>query len=139
AAFNATEVARVLAPGGTFLTQQVHGRSLADLQAVFGAAPQWPDATPARYVPRLYAAGLALLDIREGSGAPALTDVGALVYYLKAVPWTVPGFGVATHLAPLLRLQAQLERTGALAFTARRYLLEARKDHVRPFARVGLR
>ena len=44
AAFNSAEIARVLSPGGTFLTQQVHGISAWDLQAVFDAKPQWPDS-----------------------------------------------------------------------------------------------
>ncbi|MGA2489756.1 MAG: methyltransferase domain-containing protein [Anaerolineales bacterium] len=49
--FNPTEVARILAPGGTFLTQQVHGLWAADLLRVFNAKPQWPDATLEKYVP----------------------------------------------------------------------------------------
>jgi hypothetical protein len=49
------------------------------------------------------------------------------VYYLKAVPWLVPGFSVATHAHALLHLQAQLERGEPLTFTTRRYLIEARK------------
>lgn len=122
-AFNCAEVARVLAPGGTFLTQQVHGRNLEDLQAHFGAAPQWPDATPAKYVPRLQTAGMRIVDLREWSGWVEFADVGALVYYLKAVPWLVPGFSVASHAEALQRL----ETLGVpLRFSARSYLLEAR-------------
>src|SRR5207248_7054584 len=57
-AFNSGEVGRVLARGGTFFTQQVHGHSSEDLLAEFHAHPQWPDSTPDKYVPRLQAAGL---------------------------------------------------------------------------------
>ena len=39
------EIARVLEPGGLFLTQQVTGTSLGDLQARLGARPKWPEAT----------------------------------------------------------------------------------------------
>jgi SAM-dependent methyltransferase len=126
-AFNSAEVGRVLARGGTFLTQQVHGRWAADLLAEFGATPQWPDSTPDKYVPRLQAAGLNIVDVREWTGKFAFTDVGAIVYYLKAVPWLVPGFSVATHLAYLRRLQARVDAGGELAFTARTYLIEARR------------
>ncbi|MCL4829557.1 MAG: methyltransferase domain-containing protein [Caldilinea sp.] len=45
-AFNSAEVARVLAPGGVFLTQQVHGLWADDLHAAFGVTPQCP--TPRR-------------------------------------------------------------------------------------------
>jgi SAM-dependent methyltransferase len=125
--FNAAEVARVLAPGGTFLTQQVHGLWAEDLLAQFDAKPQWPDSTPEKYVPRLEAGGLTIVDRREWSGHLAFTDVGAIVYYLKAVPWLVEGFSVETHLPYLLALQRRLESGEELAFTARKYLLEAYK------------
>ena len=124
---NSAEVARILAPGGTFLTQQIHGLWAEDLIAHFGTAPQWPDSTPDKYVPRLEAAGLEIMDLQEWSGQLAFTDVGAIVYYLKAVPWLVPGFSVASHSEYLLALQDRLEKNGPLSFTARKYLIEARK------------
>jgi SAM-dependent methyltransferase len=126
-AFNPREVARMLAPDGTFFTQQVHGLWAQDLLAVFGARPQWPDSSLAKYVPQLQAAGLEILATRDWSGQLSFTDVGAVVYYLKAVPWLVPGFSMATHLQPLLSLQRRLESGLSLTFTARKYLLEARK------------
>ncbi len=79
-------------PGGTFLTQQVHGLWAQDLLAVFGVRPQWPDATPAYYLPRLKRAGLQIERVEEWQGRLIFTDVGAIVYYLKAVPWNVPDF-----------------------------------------------
>jgi hypothetical protein len=54
--------------------------------------------------------------------------VGAIIYYLKAVPWIVPDFRVATHLEALLALQEQLDGGRELAFTTRLYLLAARKQ-----------
>lgn len=125
--FNPAEVARVLAPGGTFLTQQVHGLWAADLLAAFDAQPEWPDATPSRYVPALETAGLEILQAEDWSGELAFTDVGAIVYYLKAIPWLVPGFTVETHLEYLLGLQARLESGADLVFEARQYLIEARR------------
>lgn len=65
AAFNPNEVARVLTFGGTFLTQQVHGLWAVDLLAAFSAKPQWPDATAEKYLPRLKAAGLEILNHQD--------------------------------------------------------------------------
>ena len=107
--FNSKQVARVLAMGGTFLTQQVHGLWAYDLLAAFDAKPQWPTSTLDKYVPRLKAAGLTIVNTQEWSGTLAFTDVGAIVYYLKAVPWLVPGFSVETHLGYLLKLQRRLD------------------------------
>ena len=127
AAFNVAEVARTLTPGGTFLTQQVHGMWAHDLLAAFDATPKWPDATPAFYLPLAEKAGLDLITVEDWSGELAFTDVGAIVYYLKAVPWLVSGFSVETHLDYLHSLQHQLEQTGKLVFTAKKYLIEVRK------------
>jgi SAM-dependent methyltransferase len=129
APFNGAEVARILSPGGTFLTQQVHGLWLQDLLAAFDAKPQWPEATLDKYVPRLKEAGLKIIDAQDWSGQLIFTDVGAIVYYLKAVPWLVPGFSVETHLKYLLALQEQLENQKPLNFAARKYLIEARKEN----------
>jgi SAM-dependent methyltransferase len=126
-AINASEIARTLAPGDAFLTQQVHGKWGHDLLAVFGAKPQWPWATPATYVPRLEAAGLKPVDVKEWEGRLVYTDVGAIVYHLKAVPWMVPGFSVKDHLDALLALQARLDAGQPLSFFAALYLIEARK------------
>lgn len=124
---NPAEVGRVLAPGGTFLTQQVHGLWAHDLIEAFGARPQWPDAAPERYVPRLRAAGLTVVEAREWSGRLRFTDVGAIVYYLRAVPWLVPGFTVEGHVEHLTALQRRLDAGEQLSFVARKYLIEARK------------
>jgi ubiquinone/menaquinone biosynthesis C-methylase UbiE len=127
AAFNPYEVERVLASGGTFLTQQVHGLWAIDLLNAFDARPQWPDATPEKYLPGLQEAGLEIVNVQNWSGELTFTDVGAIVYYLKAVPWLVPGFSVESHWKYLLNLQNQLEDKESLTFTARKYLIEARK------------
>ncbi len=126
-AFNAHEVARVLMPGGTFFTQQVHGLWGEDLHAAFGASPQWPNATPQQYIPRLEAAGMKIVHVEEWAGTFTFADVGALVYYLKAMPWVVPDFSVDRYADNFMRLQAQRERGEQLAFTDRKYIIEAQK------------
>ena len=79
------------------------------------------------YMPKLKAAGLMIKDLREWSGKLTFTDVGALVYYLKATPWVVPGFSVETHWKYLMSLQRRLEDGEGLVFTTRRYLIQAQK------------
>ena len=127
AAIFVDEIARILEPGGRLLTRQVHGLWAQDLLAAFGATPQWPDASPEKYVPWLQSAGFNVLDVKDWSGRLAFTDVGAIVYYLKAVPWLVPGFSVASHTDQLMVLQSTLESQGELTYAARNYLIEAQK------------
>jgi len=127
AAFNPVEVARIVSPGGVFLTQQVHGRWAWDLLEAFGVEPAWPDATAEKYVPLLEAAGLTVVTLEEWEGRLVFSDVGAIVYYLKATSWEVPGFTVKTHLHNLLALQERVEAGGELSFYAAKYLIEATK------------
>ena len=124
---NCAEGARLLAPGGVFLTQQVHGLWAQDLLAEFGAAPQWPESKPEYYLPKLKAAGLAIERAETWQGQLIFHDLGALVYYLHAVPWLVPGFSVTRHIDNLLRLHQRLQEQGQLVFQARKYLIEAKQ------------
>ena len=133
-AFQADEVARMLSPGGTFLTQQVHWMWAHDLLAVFGARPPWPETTPKGTLAAIEATGLVVVTADEWTGELAFTDVGAVVYYLKAVPWLVPGFSVEAHLDGLIDLQRRLDTDERLAFEARKFLVEARKPTVGPGA-----
>lgn len=126
--FNVKEVARILSPGGAFLTQQIHGLWLYDLLAAFNTKSPWPEATPEKYVPQLKAMGLVITNLQEWSGWLSFTDVGAIVYYLKAVPWLVPTFSVETHTKQLYTLQHRLESGDGLAFVARKYMIEAQKS-----------
>ena len=127
AAFNSSEIARVLAGGGIFLTQQVHGMSAWDLQVLFDAKPQWPDSTAKKYAPMLEAAGLTINNVQEWEGSLSFSDVGAIVYYLKAVPWLVRDFKVETHLSSLFALQKRLDAGEELSFYNARYIIEASK------------
>jgi len=97
------------------------------LLAVFGAVPPWPDSTPANDVKRLQAAGLEIVDIQDRQGDLRFTDVGAIVYYLKVIPWLVPDFTVERYQQQLFGLQARLDMGEPLVFEAHTYLIEARK------------
>jgi SAM-dependent methyltransferase len=121
------EQARVLVQGGLLLTQQVAGDDSEDLLAHFGVRNQWPDNTLAKVARHLEGLGFEILEQQAWTGWTRFTDVGAIVYTLKATPWLVPGFSVDGQPDALLGLQAQLERQGALAFKRSAFLIRARK------------
>jgi len=121
------EVERILTPGGRFLTQQVAGDSLADLSEAFGSHPKWLEHNSRIVARSAEACGLKVLDVREWQGRTVFADVGALVYFLVNVPWVVEGFSVARHRDTLEKLQAQIDSRQPLSFTAKHFLLSARK------------
>jgi hypothetical protein len=55
------------------------------------------------------------------------SDVGAVVYFLRKVLWTVPGFTVEGYLEPLRRMHDQIQAEGPFVAHAQRFLIEARK------------
>lgn len=126
-AFDAGEITRVLRPGGLFFTQQVDGHDMDDLYTAFGFNPGYPDVTLENFQRQVEAVGLQVQEAREWSGKAVFTDVGALVYYLHAVPWEAPAdFSVQRYRQQLLALHAQEN----LAFTIRRFYVLAIKNHV---------
>jgi SAM-dependent methyltransferase len=127
-AIQCAEIHRVLKRGGAFLTQQVSGDNLVDLMDRFGAKPAWPANTLDQVSRHLVALGF---DIRVGkawSGPVTFSDVGALVYFLKAIPWIIEGFDVERDLEPLMALHAALQAGYPLQFTCNRFLIEAVKS-----------
>lgn len=118
------EVARVLTPGGTLLTQQVGSDDCAEINAALGAPPAydrvWTAATASE---ALRAAGLTVTEAREEHPAFVFHDVGALVFQLRAVAWQVPGFTVRAYDAALRRIHAD----GPLHARSHRFLIRAER------------
>jgi SAM-dependent methyltransferase len=125
---NAAEIVRTLSPGGVFFSQQVGSDNLADLAAALGGPPSRSDNDLASVTARLEAEGLVVARGECWSGQQTFRDVGALVYFLKAIPWVVPGFSVKRHRAQLSRLQHRVDAGGVLAFSISRFLVEAHKS-----------
>ena len=124
--YDAREVARVLAPGGRFLTQQVDGRDLATLRATFGVGPAFPQVALGPFVAAAETAGLVIERAEEWWGDSVFTDVGALVYYVKA-SGLVPGFSVERYEMVLRELDSRISASGELRFRCGRFVLAARK------------
>lgn len=106
-AFAATEVARVLAPGGRFLTQQA-GTGSDQFHALLGLrAPRRLAFDLDLLLGQAICAGLTVEDARVGWETTRFADVGALAWYLRMVPWAVPGFDVTVHRQALETVAAR--------------------------------
>lgn len=92
--FDAHDVRRVLRPGGVFVTQQVGSQVTAELRALLGRAPDVAPWHLALARGQVAAAGLTVVGSGEAAVRMWWDDVGALVAYLRSVPWEVPDFDV---------------------------------------------
>lgn len=125
------EIARVLRPGGTFLTQGVGSGTNRELYEFF-LGPQRgddrsDDAAADRAADKARAAGLEVLDVRHERLRVVFHDVGAVVYFLRKVVWTVPDFTVAKYRPRLAELHRKIVVEGSFVSHSRRYLIEARR------------
>ena len=123
-AYDAREIARVLRPGGVFCTQQVDGRDMEDLYALFGVKTAYGHVTLANFRQEIEAAGLTVQAALDWKGKATFADVGALVYFLHAVPWEAPrDFSARRYREPF---QA-LHQRPRIEVSTRRFFLQAVK------------
>ncbi len=107
-AFVASEVARVLQAGGTFVTQQVDSGAWNDLLAVFGQPSRDEQSWLGLAIEQCEAADLSVIESATGVETLVLNDVGALVYFLRVVSWAVPGFDADDQEAALRRADERM-------------------------------
>jgi SAM-dependent methyltransferase len=121
------EIARVLAPGGAYFSQQVGAGSNRELiDFMMGPQPVNPGRSPQLAVAAATAAGLEVVDLREQALRVEFFDVAAVVHFLKKVLWTVPGFTVAGYREPLARMHEHIQASGSFVCYSQRFLIEAR-------------
>ncbi len=129
-AFDAREVARILAPGGRFLTQQVGSRNYAELGRVFGSASEPPTnrvSDVRSFAAEIRSAGLEVVEAREATYRAAFHDLAAVIWFLRFAPWELPHFSVERHRDGLIRIDRTIARSGSFQVTAHRLLVEARR------------
>lgn len=122
------EVARVLRPGGTYLSQQVGAGSNRELtDFMMGPQPVSQARSARRAAAGAEAAGLAVTGLREQALRVEFFDVGAVVHFLRKVLWTVPGFTVEGYRDRLAAMHEHIRSRGSFACYSQRFLIEARK------------
>jgi SAM-dependent methyltransferase len=122
------EIARVLQPGGSYVSQQVGAGSNQELtDFMMGPQRVSPSRSPRVARAEAAAAGLEVVDIRAEALRVEFFDVAAVVHFLKKVLWTVPGFSVTGYAEPLERMHAHIRQHGSFVSHAQRFLIEAHK------------
>ncbi|MEV3931098.1 class I SAM-dependent methyltransferase [Streptomyces sp. NPDC049944] len=124
------EIARVLAPGGTYFSQQVGRESVFELVEYFlgpRSAAERGARDPRQAADDAEAAGLEVADLRAERLRIEFLDIGAVVYFLRKVIWMVPGFTVGAYLPQLRSLHRKMEEEGPFVAHSARFLIEACK------------
>ena len=122
------EIARVLKPGGSYLSQLIGpgtNRELTDF--LMGPQPVNESRSAASTRAAASDAGLDVVGLRECSLRVEFFDIAAVVFFLRKVRWTVPDFTPERYDAELRSLHEWIQRHGSFVSTARRLLVEARR------------
>jgi SAM-dependent methyltransferase len=127
-AFPYAEAARVLAPGGTLLVQEVGAGSNRALYEFLMGPQVDRDAEYLDQVREQVAGvGLEMVRLRDKLTRVEFLDLAAVVHFLRKVLWTVPDFSVEKYHDRLQALRAHIAEHGSFVCHSRRTLVEARK------------
>lgn len=122
------ELARVLRPNGSYLSQGVGSHSNRELyEALMGPQPDDEPSAAERARAGAEAVGLQVVDHRQEATRVEFYDIAAVVHFLRKVVWTVPDFTVERYRRQLSDLHERICREGRFVAHSQRYLIEARK------------
>ncbi|AGL20921.1 class I SAM-dependent methyltransferase [Actinoplanes sp. N902-109] len=119
------EIARVLRPGGRFLSQQIGAGTNRELsEAMLGPLPP---PGPDQHADLATEAGLAVARTEHACLRLEFFDVAAVAYFLRMVVWTVPGFTIERYLPQLRAVHDRIQEDGMFVSYAKRVLVDAVK------------
>ena len=122
------ETARVLRPGGVFLSQQIGPGSNRELsEAMLGPLPPPAAQHPEQIAAAAEAAGFEVLQLRGERLRAEFHDVAAVAHFLRKVVWTVPGFTIEKYREQLRAVHDEITVKGMFVSHATRVLIEARR------------
>jgi SAM-dependent methyltransferase len=125
--FLAVEVSRVLVPGGTFVTQQVDYHDNDDLAQLLGIEmPEEPESWIGVAERQVTEAGLVIEEAARADQRIRFDDIAAVVFYLKAISWSIPGYSLEKHRDRLRALYADASAWPVMT-SGHRFLLVATK------------
>lgn len=126
--YSAKEVRRIIRKDGIFLTQQVGGLNSLGINKALGAPvnheyEHWNLTTALSELEKNH---FDVLSSYEAFPTQRFYDIGALVYYLKAIPWQVPGFNVKQYEDELFHIHTKIQSEGFFDVREHRFIIQAR-------------
>ncbi len=121
-----SDVARVLAPGGCVITQQVGPRNWPELAASFPRKADFGDLY-GDYQRGFAAAGLSVVTAETHEERVAFATLAGVAYMLLVTPWTIPDFDPVEEIDALLSLEDACGTADGIVLTEGRFLIAAEK------------
>ncbi|OZI13241.1 SAM-dependent methyltransferase [Bacillaceae bacterium SAS-127] len=126
--FSSKEVRRILKDNGIFLTQQVGGFDCYQINESFGVPlnEEYSSWNLKAALEDLKNNHFEVLDCKEEFPIQRFYDIGALIYYLKAIPWQVPSFTTDRYLEQLYEIHQIIQSNGYFGAKQHRFIVKTR-------------
>ncbi|MDA1475601.1 methyltransferase domain-containing protein [Bacillus changyiensis] len=126
--YSPKEVRRIIQENGTFLTQQVGGLDCIEINKALNASvnKEFENWNLTTALQELKMNKFEILYSHEEFPIQRFYDVGALVYYLKAIPWQVPDFSIEKYEENLYKIHKNIQSKGFYDVKQHRFIIKAR-------------
>lgn len=126
--YDAAEVFRVLKSGGEFITKQVNSNNDKDLADLLGAPYDLDTWNLSVASKDLEEVGFTLEEKLVGTQLTRFFDIGAVVFFIKIVPWAIPNFTIETYQDKLFTLHERIIDEGFIEVKNPRFMIIAKKE-----------
>ncbi|MGE8207803.1 methyltransferase domain-containing protein [Heyndrickxia sp. NPDC080065] len=125
--YSPKEVRRIISDHGVFLTQQAGGTDCSQINEHLGVPSndEFIHWNLNYAIEELRDNHFKVNFSKEEFPIQRFYDIGALVYYLKAIPWQVPGFTIEQYIDKLHRIHQLIQSKGNFDVKQHRFIIKA--------------
>lgn len=125
-AYYPNELKRILKKDGVFITQQVGFLTCANLEKdILGKEARYGNWNLQSAINELKSSGFKISYKNEELTKIRFSDIGAIVYYLKAIPWVIESFEPLKYIEQLSHIDDLIEENGYYEMLSHRFVIIA--------------
>lgn len=126
--YDQSEVYRILKKDGYFITQQVGEQNARELNDWFESkkinSTRWNLDKASKDLVKL---GFTITENKENITKTRFYDIGAVLYFLKAIPWQIKDFTIEKYYPKIEELHKKIEFDGFFDVSCHRFIIISKK------------
>ena len=129
--YRINELKSVLKKDGIFITQQVGGLNGIDINMAFETKTMgYVEWCLIKNIEMFKYAEMKIIETGEYIGKMRFNDIGAIIYYLKCIPWQVEMFNIDKYYKKIEIMNELIERNGYINFILHRFYLIVKNNRM---------